>query len=38
LIEFVDCVNEVRAPISDVNNAIDVAKNLDLLFKSFSHN
>lgn len=37
LIEFVECVKESRKPISDVNNAIDVAKNLDLLSKSFSH-
>jgi predicted dehydrogenase len=32
--EFVNCITENRKPISDVDNAIDVAKNLDLLFKS----
>ncbi len=37
LIEFVTCVKEKRTPISDVDNAIAVAKNLDLLFKSLSH-
>ena len=31
LIEFVECVSKGRTPVSDVNNAIDVAKNLDLL-------
>ena len=38
LIEFVECVKEKRTPLSDVDNAIAVAKNLDLLFKSLSHN
>ena len=38
LIEFVECVKEKRTPVSDVDNAIAVAKNLDLLFKSLSHN
>lgn len=37
LIEFVECVKERRKPISDVDNAIAVAKNLDLLSKSLSH-
>ena len=35
--EFVDCVLTKRQPLTDVNNAILVAKNLDLLLKSFSH-
>jgi predicted dehydrogenase len=34
LIEFVECVSEGRTPTSDVENAIDVAENLDLLLKS----
>ena len=34
LLEFVDCVKVNRRPLSDVENAIDVAKNLDLLSKS----
>ena len=38
LMEFVECVSEGRTPVSDVDNAVDVAKNLDLLSKSFSHN
>ena len=37
LIEFVECVREKRTPVSDIDNAIAVAKNLDLLSKSFSH-
>jgi len=37
LIEFVECVKEKRTPVSDVDNAIAVAKNLDLLLKSLSH-
>jgi predicted dehydrogenase len=37
LIEFVECVRENRKPLTDVDNAIDVAKNLDLLLKSLSH-
>ena len=37
LIEFVECVKEKRTPVSDVDNAIAVAKNLDLLSKSLSH-
>ena len=36
--EFVQCVTKSKKPLSDVDNAIDVAKNLDLLSKSFSHN
>ena len=36
LIEFVECVDTGRAPVSDVDNAIDVAENLDLLFNSIS--
>jgi predicted dehydrogenase len=36
LIEFVESVKEKKQPLTDVNHAIDVAKNLDLLsFKSF---
>ena len=38
LIEFVECVKEKRTPVSNVDNAIAVAKNLDLLFKSLGHN
>jgi len=37
LIEFVECVRDKRKPLSDVDNAIEVAKNLDLLSKSLSH-
>ena len=37
LLEFVDCVNTKRVPLSDVNNALEVAQNLDLLFEGFSH-
>ena len=37
LIEFVECVQEKRIPLSNVDNAINVAKNLDLLSKSLSH-
>jgi predicted dehydrogenase len=37
LIEFVDCVSTTRKPFTDVENAIQVARNLDLLSKSFSH-
>jgi predicted dehydrogenase len=37
LIEFVDCVRKDRKPLSDVDNAIRVAENLDLLSKSLSH-
>ena len=37
LIEFVDCVSTKRKPYTDVDNAIQVAKNLDLLLESFSH-
>jgi predicted dehydrogenase len=36
LIEFVECVDNGRVPVSDVDNAIDVATNLDLLFNSIS--
>jgi predicted dehydrogenase len=32
--EFVECITTKRTSITDVNNAIDVAKNLDLLSKS----
>ena len=35
LTEFVECVITKRAPITDVNNAIEVATNLELLSKSF---
>jgi UDP-2-acetamido-3-amino-2,3-dideoxy-glucuronate N-acetyltransferase len=35
LMEFVSCVRRKRQPLSDVNNAIDVAKNLDLLSSGF---
>ena len=36
LLEFVESVKEKKQPLTDVNHAIDVAKNLDLLsFKSF---
>tara|TARA_Y100001970_G_C14253417_1_gene873411 strand:- start:2779 stop:3660 length:882 start_codon:yes stop_codon:yes gene_type:complete len=31
--EFVDCIITKRTPFTDVDNAIDVAKNLDLLAK-----
>lgn len=37
LLEFVDCVKNNRKPLSDVDNAIEVAKNLDLLSKSLIH-
>ena len=33
--EFVECIQTKREPISNVDNAIEVAKNLDLLFKTF---
>ncbi len=33
--EFVECIKTKREPISNVDNAIEVAKNLDLLFKTF---
>ena len=32
--EFVECIITKRTPLTDVNNAIAVAKNLDLLSKS----
>ena len=35
LVEFVSCIRRKRQPLSDVNNAIDVAKNLDLLSSGF---
>jgi predicted dehydrogenase len=36
LLEFVESVKEKKQPLTDVNHAIDIAKNLDLLsFKSF---
>jgi predicted dehydrogenase len=35
--EFVDCVGAKRTPFTDVDNAIDVAKNLDLLFEGLRH-
>jgi len=35
--EFVECITVKRTPLTDVDNAIDVAKNLELLSKSFSH-
>jgi predicted dehydrogenase len=34
--EFVECITTKRKPLTDVNNAINVAKNLDLLFNSIS--
>ena len=34
--EFVECLIDKRTPLTDVNNAVDVAKNLDLLFKSLT--
>jgi predicted dehydrogenase len=34
--EFVECVTTKRKPLTDVDNAIDVAKNLDLLSNSIS--
>jgi predicted dehydrogenase len=37
LLEFVDCIKTRRTPLSDVDNALDVARNLDLLFECFSH-
>ena len=37
LMEFVDCVSTKRKPYTDVDNAIQVAKNLDLLLESFGH-
>ena len=37
LIEFVECVFTKRSPYTDVYNAIQVAKNLDLLLESFGH-
>lgn len=36
LAHFVECVQNRSRPITDVDNAIAVAKNLDLLAKSFS--
>lgn len=33
LLEFINCINESRRPLTDIDNALDVAKNLDLLFK-----
>ena len=33
--EFVQCVETKKEPISNINNAVEVAKNLDLLFKTF---
>jgi len=37
LLEFVECVKTQRTPLSDVDNAIDVARNLDLLFEGLRH-
>jgi len=37
LIEFVDCVSNNRKPLTDVDNAIQVASSLDLLLKSPGH-
>jgi len=34
--EFVECVTTKRKPLTDVDNAIDVARNLDLLSDSIS--
>tara|TARA_Y100000592_G_scaffold55894_1_gene87872 strand:- start:581 stop:1462 length:882 start_codon:yes stop_codon:yes gene_type:complete len=36
--EFVECVTSKKRPLTDVENAIQVASNLELLSKSFSHN
>jgi predicted dehydrogenase len=33
--EFVECVQTKKDPISNIDNAIQVAKNLDLLLKTF---
>ena len=33
--EFVECVETKKEPISNIDNAIQVAKNLDLLLKTF---
>ena len=33
--EFVTCVRDKRQPLTDVDNAIEVAKNLDLLANGF---
>ena len=33
--EFVECVETKKEPISNIDNAIEVAKNLDLLSKTF---
>ena len=33
--EFVECVRDQRPPLTDVNNAIEIAKNLDLLSSGF---
>ena len=35
LYEFVRCVRDKRNPLTDVDNAIEVAKNLDLLSSGF---
>ena len=35
LYEFVSCVRDKRNPLTDVDNAIEVAKNLDLLSSGF---
>jgi UDP-2-acetamido-3-amino-2,3-dideoxy-glucuronate N-acetyltransferase len=35
--EFVECITSKRTPLTGVDNAVEVAKNLDLLFESFSH-
>ena len=32
LMEFIQCITAKRTPLTDVNNAIEVATNLDLLF------
>ena len=33
--EFVKCVETKKEPISNIDNAIEVARNLDLLLKTF---
>ena len=33
--EFVECVRDQRPPLTDINNAIEIAKNLDLLSSGF---
>lgn len=35
--DFIDCIKNKRQPISDINCALNVAKNLDILSKSLVH-